>query len=160
MMGVGKSSAGRLVASRLNWACVDSDERVQQRTGNTVQQIFAERGEAAFRAEESEALRDLLALDEPLVVSVAAGAVVSADNRKLLRAAGLVVWLRADVTTLTKRVNGGRGRPLLEADPVGALARLHAERQPLYEELADVTIDVDHLTLTEVADRVTAAADA
>lgn len=157
MMGAGKTSIGRLVASRLGWSHLDSDERIQRRTGKTVPQIFAERGEPAFRAEETQVLQEAVTGSEPVVISVAGGAVVSADNRKLLRAGGLVVWLRAEIATLAARVGRAQGRPLLSDDPLGALTRLYAERRPLYQELAHVTVDVDRLSPTDVADKVVAA---
>jgi shikimate kinase len=157
MMGAGKSLAGYLVASRLGWPLLDSDEQIQRRTGQTVAQIFAERGEAAFRAEETQALAEAVTGEGPLVVSVAGGAVLAADNRRLLRQAGLVVWLRAELATLARRVAGGSHRPLLAGDPSARLATLYGERRPLYQQLSDVVIDVDDLTPNEVADRIVAA---
>ena len=157
MMGVGKSLAGALVASRLGWPHVDTDDQVEQRTESTVARLFAEHGEAAFRAAESQVLADALSGPSPVVVSVAGGAVLAAVNRRLIAVSGLVVWLRADLAVLARRVEGGGHRPLLEGDPEGRLARLYAERQPVYEALADVVIDVDHLGPDEVADQVVAA---
>lgn len=154
MMGAGKSSVGRLVAARLGWPHLDSDEAIQRRTGRTVPQIFAEDGEVAFRAEETRALHDALTSGRPVVVSVAGGAVLSADNRSLLSTSGVVVWLRAELATLAERVGQGHGRPLLDRDPLAALTRLYVARAPLYEELADITIDVDQLSLSQAADRV------
>lgn len=157
MMGAGKSSTGRLVAQRLGWPYVDSDQQIQTKTGQTVAQIFEERGEPAFRAEEAEALAAAMALIGPLVVAVAGGAVLSADNRRLLRQGGLVVWLRAELDTLADRVAGGTHRPLLAGDRLARLSTLYAERRALYQELADVVIDVDDLSAPEVADQVVAA---
>lgn len=157
MMGAGKSLTGRVVASRLGWPHLDSDEQVQQRTGNSVAQIFAERGEAAFRAEESQALEEAVSVGGPLVISVAGGAVLSADNRRLIREAGLVVWLRAELATLARRVDSSDHRPMLAGDRLAQLTTLYAERRPHYQALADVVVDVDHLTPGEVADQVVAA---
>ena len=129
-------------------------------TGHSVPELFAERGEAAFRAEEervlTEALRHALEGDQPVVVSVAGGAVLRPDNRALLRASGTVVWLRARVSTLARRVGDGAGRPLLGDDPAAALAGLSEVRRPLYEEVATSVIDVDDLGPDEVADRLVA----
>ncbi len=91
------------------------------------------------------------------MVSVAGGAVLDADNRRRIRQGGLVVWLRAQLPTLARRVGSGRGRPLLGDDPPGALTALYEQRRQLYEELAQVTIDVDALTPGEIVDRVMAA---
>lgn len=154
MMGAGKSTVGRLVAERLGWLYLDSDEQVVGRTGRTVPELFAERGEAAFRAEEKRALADAVAEAGPAVVSVAGGAVLDPENRRCLQEGGTVVWLRAPVDTLAARVGAGEGRPLLGDDPAGALRRLDAERRPLYAGLADVVIDVDGLTPDEAAQRI------
>ena len=94
------------------------------------------RGRAAFRAEETRALTTALSGADPMVVSVAGGAVLSAANRALLARSGTVVWLRAD-PRLTQRVGDGAGRPLLGDDPGGALAALYEVRRPLYDAVAD-----------------------
>jgi shikimate kinase len=154
MMGVGKSTVGRALGERLGWRYVDSDEEVELATGKTVPEIFAEQGEAAFRYQEALALSQAIALAEPVVIGVAGGAVLDPDNRKLIREAGLVVWLRADPDVLARRVGSGSGRPLLGNDPAAALHRLYAERRPIYEGLADVTVDTDIHSPDEVAERV------
>ncbi|HEX9529872.1 MAG TPA: shikimate kinase, partial [Acidimicrobiales bacterium] len=160
MMGAGKTTVGGLLAERLGRPYCDSDLEVEAATGRSVAEIFADEGEAAFRAQESAALA--LAVAEPgaRVISVAGGAVLAAANRALIEAAGLVVWLRARVGTLAVRVGAGEGRPLLGGDPAAALARLDTARRDLYAEVADLTIDVDDLTAGEVVDAVVAAMDA
>lgn len=156
MMGAGKTTVGRRLAKRLGWPLLDSDEMITTSTGKTVPEIFEERGEAAFRAEEARVLAEAATSDGPVVVSVAGGAVLSAENRKVMRAAGSVVWLRAEVPTLVERVGSGKGRPLLADDPEAALRRLDGERRPLYAEVADVVVDVDHLEADEVVERIVA----
>lgn len=155
MMASGKTTAGRLVASRLGWGYLDSDEQIEAQTGRTVKQIFEEDGEAAFRSEERAALEAAIAEERPLVVAVAGGAVIDPANRELLRkTGGTVAWLRARPETLAARVaKSGQGhRPLLADDPEGTLRRLDGERRPLYEELADVIVDVDDRTAEQIAD--------
>ena len=154
MMGAGKTSVGRALGQRLGWPYLDSDEEVRRRTGRTVPQLFAERGEAAFRAEESAALADACSSPYPIVVSVAGGAVLDEGNRRLIAAGGLVVWLRASLATLTQRVGDGRTRPLLGDDPGAALARLYPERARLYETLADLVIDVDGVPVDRLVARI------
>jgi shikimate kinase len=157
MMGVGKSTVGSLLASRLGVPYCDSDAQVQAATGQTVPEIFASAGEAAFRAEEKRALQQAVASLPSAVVSVAGGAVLDPGNRTLMAASGTVVWLRASVETMARRVGAGTGRPLLGDDPGAALARLYPERRPLYEELADIVIDVDELTPSQIVDKIAAA---
>lgn len=154
MMGSGKTTIGRRLATRLGWPHFDSDEQVEQRTGRTVPQILEEDGEPAFRAEETRALAAAVASDGPAVVSVAGGAVLDADNRRRIRDAGTVVWLRAEVESLAERVGDGAGRPLLSGDVEGNLRRLYAQRREIYEELADVVVDVDSTPPAKVVDRI------
>lgn len=123
MMGAGKTTTGKLAAGKLGWAYLDSDAEVQRETGLTVPEIFARDGEAAFRAAETDVLRRACASTVPVVVSVAGGALLRPENRVLVRASGRVVWLRARVETLARRVGDGAGRPLLDDDPAAALPR-------------------------------------
>lgn len=154
MMGAGKSTVGRALAQRLGCPFLDSDEQVERRTGLTVPEIFLQRGEAAFRAEEKRALAEAVTSDGPVVVSVAGGAVLDPDNRHRLREGGLVVWLRARIATLARRVGDGTGRPLLGDEPAVALARIYRQRAPLYAELADVVVDVEQVTPAQAVDKI------
>jgi shikimate kinase len=154
MMGSGKTTVGRALAERLGCPHLDSDEQVERRTGRTVAELFAERGEASFRAEEKQALLDALSHDGPVVVSVAGGAVLDPDSRRRLRRAGFVVWLRAEVGSLARRVKGGAHRPLLGDDARAALSRLYEARRPLYEEVAHLVVDVDELPPERVVDQI------
>jgi shikimate kinase len=160
MMGAGKTTTGHLLAERLGWGYRDSDADVESTTGLTVPQLFARDGEAAFRRAEAGVLASACADPLPSVVSVAGGAVLSAENRRLIKASGIVVWLRARPETLAARVGDGAGRPLLGEDPVEAVVRLATVRAPFYAELADVVLDVDGLDPASVAQHVLDAMDA
>jgi shikimate kinase len=154
MMGAGKSTVANLLAGSLGWPQIDTDSVVEKRAGATVAEIFAGAGEDAFRAAESAAIAELTDLEPPLVVSVGGGAVLSEENRRGMRAAGIVVWLRAEPGTLAARVGNGGGRPLLVSsglEPKDALEKLVTERRAYYEEVADVVIDVDRISSDQAA---------
>jgi len=151
-MGSGKSTVARRIGARLGRPVLDSDEMIEELTGKSVRQIFAEQGEPAFREQEQAVLADALANEEPSVIAAAGGVVLSAANRRLLADAdAVVVWLRADPVLLQQRVSGGGHRPLLDDDPRGMLAKMHAERQALYTAVADRVVDVDGRSVDEVA---------
>jgi shikimate kinase len=154
MMGAGKSTTGKLVAEKLGWGYLDSDVEVEKETGLTVPALFARDGETVFRDAEAEVLRGACACTEPVVISVAGGAVLRPENRDLIRRSGRVIWLRARPSTLESRIGDGVGRPLLVGDPGAALHALDAVRRPLYAEVADETIDVDDLSPDEVGAQI------
>jgi len=155
MMGVGKSTVGRLVAAELDRPLFDSDEMIEARTGRTVREIWSTDGEAAFRALETETLRDALAEQEPSVIAAAGGVVLDESNRSALQSPDAqVVWLLADVEVLVERVRNGMHRPLLDDDPETVLRSLYEVRAPLYQEVADAVVSVDNRTPTDVAKAV------
>lgn len=155
LMGAGKSTVGRVLAAQLGRPLFDSDEMIVERTGRSVREIWERDGEAAFRALETEALRDALDADEPSVIAGAGGIVLSAENRRVLRDSdATVVWLMADRDVLVERVRHGGHRPLLDDDPDGTLARMIAERDPLYQEVADAIVSVEKRSVGEVAKAV------
>jgi len=128
--------------------------------------VFDHHGEQEFRVAEADAIAEVGGTVGPLVVSVGGGAVLSEVNRRAMRELGTVVWLRARPATLAERVGEGLGRPLIAGAPNGpagplpaheVLARLDSERRPLYEEVADIVVDVDDLSAAQVARRVLAA---
>jgi len=161
-MGAGKSTVGALVARRLGWSFMDTDEEVARSTGQAVSELFGSVGEQVFREEEARALIAAVAGTSTVVVSVGGGAVLDPSNRAILRRSGLVVWLRARLETLAERVGDGTGRPLLAGvgstsvagTPLQALVRLEVERNPLYFEVADAVVDVDGVSAEELAECV------
>ena len=141
MMGVGKSTVGRRVAKELSRPFVDSDDEVVARTGRAVTEIFATDGEAAFRDIEAEAMADLLASPVPSVIAAAGGSVLRSSTRDRLRESGTVVWMRAPVDVLVGRTSRGTHRPALANDPRATLTQMETDREALYSEVADITVD-------------------
>jgi shikimate kinase len=154
LMGAGKSTVGRICAGRLGRPFVDTDDLVVTMAGMPFTEFFAEYGEPAFRQLERTAVADVCASPTPLVVACGGGTVVEPENRRRLRAAGVVVWLRAPVGVLAARVGDGQDRPLLAGDPVGALTRLEAAREAAYEATAHVRIDTGDDDVDDTVDAV------
>jgi shikimate kinase len=157
LMGAGKTTVGRECARRLGRRFVDTDDVVVALAGMPVADVFAQQGEAAFRALERRAVADVAASPEPLVVACGGGAPLDPENRRALRNSGVVVWLRAPVGVLAARVGAGQGRPLLAGDPPGALARLEALREPAYEQSAHAAVETGSRSVEEVAEAVLGA---
>lgn len=151
LMGAGKSTAGRLLARRLRRPFLDSDHEVERRCGVTIPVIFEIEGEAGFRARESAVLAELSALRD-VVLATGGGAVLSAENRRLLAARGTVIYLHALPDALYERVRQDRNRPLLAtADPAGRLRELYQVRDPLYREIADVVVETGRQSVQNLA---------
>ena len=155
MMGSGKTDVGRLLAERLDWEFVDTDDQIEREQARSVAEIFAEEGEPSFRAHERAVLERLPA--RRAVVALGGGAVVAAENRALLREHGTVVWLDAEPEVLARRIGAGAARPLLAdldaEERVERLRELRAEREPFYAD-AGLRVATDDRTLPEVRDAV------
>jgi shikimate kinase len=158
--GAGKSAVGPLVAARLGVAFRDTDAEVGAAAGKPVGDIFIENGEEAFRALEREAAARALADHGALrqhggVLALGSGAILSDRIRALLD--GLpVVYLSADFGTIERRVGLERPRVVVPGNPRGRLRAMLAERDPLYQSLAAVTVPTDDLDLEELADQIAA----
>lgn len=153
-MGSGKTAVGRKLSVLLGMPFYDSDAEIEKRTGVDIRYIFDKEGEERFRAREREVIAEL-ALLSGAIVATGGGAVLDRDTRERLAATGTVVYLRATVDAQLKRTQGTRNRPLLlAADPRAVLERLAVVRRPLYEEIADVTIDTTDRQVRAVAEDV------
>jgi shikimate kinase len=156
-MGAGKTSIGRRLAARLGLRFVDADQHVIEHTGVTIPVIFELEGEAGFRRRERQALIELCRGDDQ-VIATGGGAVLDADNRRLLAARGYVIWLRTGVERQLERLGRDRNRPLLAApDRRQRLQELAAVRDPLYAEICDLTFESDQRRVAAAADRLAAA---
>lgn len=140
-MGAGKSTVARKLARSIGLSSVDMDIYLERREGKTIKDIFAESGEEAFRAIETDVLRELIA-KEPLIISCGGGVVTRPENRKLLHENGFVINLNVDVMEASERISNKSSRPLFQ--DLEAAQALAETRRPLYEEAAHITIDTAH----------------
>jgi shikimate kinase len=138
MPGSGKSTVGRELAGRFGVPFVDLDTEIEREAGMPVAEIFADRGEAAFRALEAQALVKASTQD-PSVVSCGGGVVLEPANRIALRNSGICVYLDVPLAQLEARVRPASDRPLIR-EP-GDLERLLVAREPLYREFAAHVVD-------------------
>lgn len=154
-MGTGKSTVGRLVASRLGWQFLDTDALIESRAGCSISQIFAEHGESHFRQLESDVCVELATPEfSGRVIATGGGIVLKAENRDALRQAGLVICLDAPAEQIVARLAGYTDRPLLAgADPVIRVTALLASRADAYGAL-EHHIDTTSLPPELVAEQV------
>ncbi|MBQ7913273.1 MAG: shikimate kinase [Clostridia bacterium] len=155
MMGSGKTTVGIKIAERTGRSWVDTDGLIEARHGK-ISDIFEKYGEAHFRALERNAVQELSEKDG-LIISTGGGLVLRAENVDMLKQNGKIVFLRAGLETLSKRLSADGTRPLLQSktESVNArIAKLLAERTPVYEQTADYVVDVDKKTADELANEI------
>ena len=153
-MGSGKSSIGRIVAARLGFQFLDTDQMVVEKTGAQIADIFRERGEEFFRDEESCALESMQNRNG-LVIATGGGIILRESNTALLRKLGPVVWLSANEEIIFERVSRNNKRPLLQTEnPRETIRTLLAQRTPLYAAAAQCTVNTGNQLHDEIADAV------
>ena len=149
-MGTGKSVVGRRLAAELQYRFIDTDQMIEERTGKKISEIFAQEGEAQFRALESEVAQEA-AQRKNHVISTGGGIVLNPANLEVLGQNGILVSLQARPEIIFKRVQKRAGqRPLLQGpDPLSEIKRLVLEREPHYRRVS-FTIDTSDIPLEEV----------
>ena len=156
LMGAGKTKIGRRLAARLNLPFFDSDCEIEIAAGETIEEIFRNRGEAVFRDGERRVIARLLTRPTH-VLATGGGAFIDPATRALIARRGVSVWLRADLDVLVARVSRRNNRPLLQhSDPRAVLAELIERRHPTYAE-ADLVIDSGEGPVEATTTRVIAA---
>jgi shikimate kinase len=152
-MGTGKSSVGRILATQLGFDFIDTDALIEERTGKSVTDIFAQNGEAAFRQLERDVVMEL-SERKGTVISTGGGLAANVENLSALKETALVVCLWATPESIWERVRNQNHRPLLkDPDPLAKIRKLLAAREPFYRQ-ADVLINTDVRPLKEVAQQV------
>jgi shikimate kinase len=156
----GKTSVARILAAKLGWQEIDADALLEAQTGRTIRQLFAEEGEPSFRERESRVLAGLCS-GHRQVVATGGGVVLNAENRRLLRSSGWVVWLTAAAATIWDRLRkdpaSPERRPALTVGGLEEVQNLLHERQTLYDACADLIVDTTNLTPDQAADVIFAA---
>ncbi len=153
-MGSGKSTIGQLLAQRLNRDFVDSDHYIEAKTGVDIPRIFDIEGEEGFRLRETKALKELTERNN-LVLATGGGSVTREENRKMIRAAGFIIFLDTSVNQQLERLKHDKKRPLLQTEnPRERLEALLSERKPIYLEMADLRIPTDRKFARKVANEI------
>jgi shikimate kinase len=157
MPGCGKSALGRRLAPRLELPFVDVDEEIERAAGKSIREIFADHGEAYFRDGERRVIARLLA-SGPQVMATGGGALLNEETRGNIRRSGVSVWVKADVALLVRRVTKRNSRPLFEGRDAETVVRdLMAARYPIYEAVADLTVESRDVPHEIIVDEIVAA---
>ncbi len=153
LMGCGKTSVGRRLSVALDLPFVDADEEIEAAAGKSINEIFADHGEAHFRDGERKVIARLLT-QGPQVLATGGGAYMNAETRQNIRAHGVSIWLRAELGILMRRVMKRDNRPLLKnVDPEARMRDLMAQRYPIYAE-ADLTAESREVPHDVIVDEI------
>ncbi len=154
-MGSGKSTVGRALSQKMGYLFIDLDRRIEKSTGRFIPEIFKRDGEDTFRQIEAAVLKDVLAAKKA-VVSCGGGIVLREENRDILKQKAIVIYLKAETDELFRRVGAtGSKRPLLNVeDPKAEIKRLVEEREPLYQSVANMTINTAGETINNIVETI------
>jgi len=153
-MGAGKTTVGRLLAQKLSLTFIDSDHEIENHTGVDIPLIFEKEGEEGFRKREADII-DELTQQRNIVLATGGGAVIKEENRKNLINRGLVIYLQADIKHLIRRTRKDRNRPLLQGpNPEKKLREIMQQREPLYRQAADYTIDTGKYSVQAIINQI------
>ena len=154
MPGSGKSTIGKGLAKALGRPFIDLDHEIEVRCGVTIPVIFEIEGEQGFRKRESQVLEEV-AKQCDTVVATGGGAILAPQNREILSAHGVVVYLKASVEELHRRTSRDRNRPLLATnDPRARLQALFEQRGPIYDSLADIVMETGTAGVPSVVQQI------
>ena len=154
-MGAGKSTIGRQLAQQLSMDFVDSDSEIEQRAGADISWIFDIEGEEGFRKREERIINELTQR-QGVVLSTGGGSILSKENRNYLSSRGIVIYLQTTVEKQVERTQRDKKRPLLQdvEDPRKVLEELAKIRNPLYAEIADITLPTDEQSAKLMANQI------
>jgi shikimate kinase len=145
MMGSGKSTVGKLLAKKLETPFLDLDHYIEVKNNKSINDIFKEKGENYFRQLETNALSEIKGSE--IVVACGGGIILNHENRKKISSNGKVVFLKASISSLIKRLLSNKDRPLLNDNNIeNELIKIWNERKNYYNETAEITINTDGYT--------------
>lgn len=154
-MGSGKSTVGRDLQRKTGMILLDSDQEIERLHNCKISQIFETRGEGAFRQMETDYLKELCQYPDPLILSTGGGMVLKEENVMLMKKIGKVIYLKAEVDTLYRRLSNDTTRPLLQnGNRRQIIAEMVAKREPYYLRAADRILQTDGKTLEEVVNEI------
>lgn len=153
--GTGKSHVGRLLAERLSFPYVSIDKAIVSRAGLSIPELVKQYGWPGFRDRESLEVGEISVWDS-IVIDTGGGVIERPENVKALRENGCIIWLKATVSTIISRIEGGSNRPALTEGKsfTEEVAEILERRSPLYREAAMYEIDTDGLEPEEIAERI------
>lgn len=150
-MGSGKTSVGTLLARKLSYGFMDTDQLIEKKTGKCIKEIFAAEGEDYFRKLETEVILDMKHNLQNTILSVGGGLPIQQGNAEILREIGTVIFLKAHKDTLKKRLSGDTTRPLLNGEELDKkMDCLLQSREPIYEKAAQLIINTDSKSFEEL----------
>ncbi|MGJ7921347.1 shikimate kinase [Neobacillus sp. LXY-4] len=141
LMGAGKTTVGKKLATALGVPVLDTDEEIVKQEGKSINEIFAEEGEAYFRELEANMVKELPAKDA--VITTGGGIILKEENRQWMKEHGVVVFLDADPEAILERLQNDQTRPLLKQDKQNTLLDLYKQRHPIYEDCCHVKVDTN-----------------
>jgi shikimate kinase len=153
-MGVGKTTIGKLLATRLNYEFIDMDTEIEKRMGMPISKIFQIHGEIKFRQIEAQLVEELSRRDR-LVIACGGGAIADPDNAEALRGSAKMVYLTASIEEIIRRTSLDNSRPLLDVPNLTEVASsLLEKRKPIYLQYAEATVDTTGRTPDEIASTI------
>lgn len=159
--GSGKTTIGKQLSKKLRLPVIDLDDQIEQEASLTIREIFEREGEAGFRDRETAALRAVSEQPDS-VISLGGGAILRKENRQVIKATGICIWLKVDADTVSKRLNRdsstvSRRPSLTSLPPREEIEALLAAREPLYAAAATIEIDANRKSQRKVTEEILAA---
>ncbi|EEL49350.1 MULTISPECIES: shikimate kinase [Bacillus cereus group] len=150
-MGAGKTTIGRVLSEHLHMPVVDTDQKIEEKQGKTIRDIFTREGENTFRQYESEVMRSLPTSN--VIITTGGGIVERAENRQWMKENGTVVYLYCDPYVIAERLSGDTTRPLFQKDNIEAFVAKFEGRRAFYEE-AMIQVDTTNKSVQEITEEI------